>query len=69
MAQSPTDRAIVRSIIELSHALGLRVVAEGVEDAHIARLLSVAGCDLAQGWHYGAPMSPDVLVAWLAERS
>ncbi len=69
MAESPTDRAIVRSIIELSHALGLRVVAEGVEDGHIASLLAAAECDIAQGWHYGAPMSPDALVTWLAKRS
>jgi EAL domain-containing protein (putative c-di-GMP-specific phosphodiesterase class I) len=69
MADSPNDRAIVRSIIELSHALGLRVVGEGVEDAHIASLLSTAGCDLAQGWHFGAPMAPDAFVEWLAHRA
>jgi len=67
MANSPNDRAIVRSIIELSHALGLRVVAEGVEDEHISTLLGEAGCDLAQGWHYGKPMPPDAVARSLAE--
>ncbi len=67
MANSPSDRAIVRSVIELSHALGLRVVAEGVEDEHIGTLLDEAGCDVAQGWHYGTPMPPDAVAGWLAE--
>ncbi len=68
MANSPIDRAIVRSIIELSHTLGLRVVAEGVEEEPIGRLLAEAGCDLAQGWHYATPMPPDAVAGWLAER-
>jgi len=52
----PTDNAtIVRSTIDLGHGLGLRVVAEGVEDATSAALLSAWGCDLLQGYHFGRP--------------
>jgi diguanylate cyclase (GGDEF)-like protein len=68
MADDPDDEAIVRSTIDLSHALGLRVVAEGVEDDAVARLLADAGCDIAQGWRYGRPMPADGLTYWLARR-
>jgi EAL domain-containing protein (putative c-di-GMP-specific phosphodiesterase class I) len=51
----PRDAALVRSIIELGHALGLTMVAEGVEDAAQEAFLRDAGCDLAQGWLFGRP--------------
>ena len=57
-----TDHAsalIVTSTITLAHALGLRVVAEGVEDADTLRALADAGCDLVQGYYLGAPQAPD----------
>jgi diguanylate cyclase (GGDEF)-like protein len=66
MADDPDDEAIVRSIIELSGALGLRVVAEGVEDDRTRRLLLTSGCHVAQGWFYARPMPPDELEGWLA---
>ncbi|WP_329108171.1 EAL domain-containing protein [Micromonospora sp. NBC_01699] len=66
MATDADDAAIVRSVIELAGALGLRVVAEGVEDARTWRLLHAAGCDVAQGWFYARPMPAEELVAWLA---
>jgi len=47
------DASIVRSIIELARSLGLRVVAEGVENEATSQLLAEAGCDIAQGWYYG----------------
>ena len=53
MADDAYDASIVRSIIELARSLGLRVVAEGVEDEATSRLLADAGCDIAQGWYYG----------------
>ena len=46
---------LVRSTIELGHALGLRVVAEGVEDGDTLQLLSELGCDLAQGYYISHP--------------
>jgi diguanylate cyclase (GGDEF)-like protein len=66
MTADPDDEAIVRSIIELSGALGLRVVAEGVEDEATWRRLVDAGCHVAQGWYYARPMPADQLVSWLS---
>jgi EAL domain-containing protein (putative c-di-GMP-specific phosphodiesterase class I) len=65
MADDPDDAAIVRSIIELAGALGLRVVAEGVEDQRVLCALREAGCHVAQGWFHGRPMPPGELVGWL----
>ena len=48
--------AIVRSTVDLTHALGLRMVAEGVEDAGTLFILNELGCDRVQGWHLGRPM-------------
>ncbi|MEH1126588.1 putative bifunctional diguanylate cyclase/phosphodiesterase [Micromonospora sp. CPCC 206061] len=66
MATDADDAAIVRSVIELAGALGLRVVAEGVEDERTWRLLHAAGCHVAQGWFYARPMPADELVDWLS---
>jgi len=66
MARDPDDAAIVTSIIELADALGLRVVAEGVEEERTWRQLAAAGCHAAQGWFYARPMPADDLVTWLA---
>ncbi len=52
------DRQLVRSTIELGHALGLRVVAEGVEDAETLALLTELGCDVCQGYFIGMPEPP-----------
>ena len=51
-----TPAAIVRSTIDLAHALGLRVVAEGIEDEATWRLLRAVGCDAAQGYHLSRPI-------------
>ncbi len=50
MTRSNRDPLIVRSTIDLAHALGMRVVAEGVESQATLALLRVMGCDLAQGF-------------------
>jgi len=55
------NRAIVRATIELGHSLGLRVVAEGVEDAETYHLLAALGCDLAQGNFMCRPLPPQQL--------
>jgi diguanylate cyclase len=48
--------AIVRSTIELAHALGLRVVAEGVEDRQTLEAIESFGCDSAQGFYFSPPV-------------
>ncbi|HWE62178.1 MAG TPA: bifunctional diguanylate cyclase/phosphodiesterase, partial [Chloroflexota bacterium] len=60
------DHAIVRSIIELGHNLGLSVVAEGVEDRETWQGLQTAGCDTAQGFYLSRPVSAPDLDQWLA---
>lgn len=66
MASDDDDASIVRSIIELANALGMRVVAEGVEDERTWRRLAAQGCHVAQGWFYARPMRADELPGWLA---
>ena len=57
---------IVRSTIELGRSLGLRVVAEGVEDAPTWDELYALGCDVIQGFHISRPIAADELDLWLA---
>jgi diguanylate cyclase (GGDEF)-like protein/PAS domain S-box-containing protein len=52
---SDADRRLVQSIVMIARALGVRTVAEGVEDAATLSLLRDYGVDRAQGWHLGAP--------------
>ncbi|GAA1823541.1 bifunctional diguanylate cyclase/phosphodiesterase [Actinomadura chokoriensis] len=65
IAESPDDAVIVRSIVDLVRTLGLRSVAEGVEDPATAEALRDMGCDAAQGWHFGRPMDAPTATAWL----
>jgi diguanylate cyclase (GGDEF)-like protein len=65
MATDRGDAAIVRSVIDLARAFGLRVVAEGVEDERTWRRLAEAGCDAAQGWFHARPMPAPELAVWL----
>jgi len=69
MLHDPADRAITQAIIGLGHALGMRVVAEGVENEAEAELLRQSGCDELQGYHFGRPMPPHALKTWLQGRA
>lgn len=60
------DEVIVRSTIDLAHNLGLRVVAEGVEEEEVLTRLRCLGCDAAQGYHLGRPMPAHKLQEWLS---
>jgi EAL domain-containing protein (putative c-di-GMP-specific phosphodiesterase class I)/GGDEF domain-containing protein len=65
-----TDRdnaLIVRSIIDLSHNLGLKVVAEGVESAAARDMLKSFGCDEAQGYFYSRPQPAEIITNFLSE--
>jgi EAL domain-containing protein (putative c-di-GMP-specific phosphodiesterase class I) len=66
MLSSPTDAFIVRSVIALAHDVGLRVVAEGVEDASTHAALAELGCDVVQGYFLGMPVEADEMSARLA---
>ena len=62
------DAAIVRSTIDLAHSLGLRVVAEGVEDPATWSTLEDYGCDEAQGWLVAKALPATDICALLAQR-
>jgi diguanylate cyclase (GGDEF)-like protein len=67
VASDPSDLAIVRSTIELGHNLGLRVVAEGVEDQACWEQLARLGCDQAQGYHMSRPLALPEFENWLLD--
>jgi diguanylate cyclase (GGDEF)-like protein len=69
LLDSAEDEVVVRSIVNLVRALGIRSVAEGVESAEVAAALRVMGCDAAQGWHFSKPLGPALATAWLAEHA
>jgi len=59
------DAVIVRSVIDLGRNLGLRVVAEGVENEETSDYLARAGCTVAQGYLWSRPVPPEQLAEWL----
>jgi len=61
---SVEDRAIVRGVIDMAHALGLQAIAEGVEDAQQRDVLTELGCDLGQGYYWMAPVPLASLPGW-----
>lgn len=65
MLVDESDALIVRSTINLAHSLGLEVVAEGVETAAMWAHLSLAGCDVAQGYFISRPMAVPDFEVWL----
>ena len=65
LGQDAADTAIVKSVIDLAHALGLVVVAEGVEDGDQLTYLRKLGCDLAQGYFFARPQRAEDLEAQL----
>ena len=69
MLDSRSDAAIVRSVVELGHNLGMDVVAEGVESPEALRRLLDLGCDVTQGFLFSRPLPVGELRAWLAEHS
>jgi EAL domain-containing protein (putative c-di-GMP-specific phosphodiesterase class I) len=68
MHESRNDATIVRSTIDLARNLGLRVLAEGVEDAEVRDQLTALGCHLGQGYLFSRPLGGDELAAWAAGR-
>ncbi len=65
LSSDDTTVGIVRAVIDLSHALGVPAIAEGVETAEEWQMLRSLGCDGAQGWHIAFPMAAEQATAWL----
>jgi EAL domain-containing protein (putative c-di-GMP-specific phosphodiesterase class I) len=65
VGSDPHAAAIVEHTVALAHALGLRLVAEGVEDATTGAVLADLGCDIAQGYAIARPMPVDAFLIWL----
>jgi EAL domain-containing protein (putative c-di-GMP-specific phosphodiesterase class I)/GGDEF domain-containing protein len=63
--QDERKRALVATMIKLSHDLGQLVVAEGVETAPVAQFLAGAGCDQVQGYLYARPQAPEQFEEWI----
>jgi len=66
LADNPAHAAIVRSVVDLGHNLGLQVVAEGLETHEAVPILTATGCDVAQGYLLARPMPPGDLPEWMA---
>ena len=64
MVQDENDAVIVHSIIDLAHNIGIKVVAEGVEDKETYDMLKTLGCDAVQGFYISKPLSAVELVKW-----
>ncbi len=69
MTRDESDAAIVRASIELAQALGLQIVAEGVEDENMLRRLRELRCPVAQGIYISRPLTASELVEWLEKSS
>jgi EAL domain-containing protein (putative c-di-GMP-specific phosphodiesterase class I) len=64
LSSRPRDEAIVRATIRLAHELGVKVIAEGVEDSKTLDQLAALECDMAQGYYFSPPLPLAELVAW-----
>jgi EAL domain-containing protein (putative c-di-GMP-specific phosphodiesterase class I) len=65
LVRDPQTSSIVRAAVDLSHALGLDAVAEGVEDEATMERLTLLGCDRVQGYFIARPMPADAVLPWL----
>jgi predicted signal transduction protein with EAL and GGDEF domain len=68
MMHDESDLIIVRSTIHLGHDLGMKVIAEGVEDQGTLDRLASLGCDLIQSYHVSRPLPADAFTHWLIDR-
>ncbi|MFP5349694.1 MAG: putative bifunctional diguanylate cyclase/phosphodiesterase [Gammaproteobacteria bacterium] len=67
MVANHHDAVIVRSTVELGHNLGMKVIAEGVENQVVWDKLKALGCDSAQGYYMGRPVAADKFIEWLRQ--
>jgi EAL domain-containing protein (putative c-di-GMP-specific phosphodiesterase class I) len=64
LEHSADARAVIDAVLKLAHALGLKVVAEGVENQRQQQILTALGCDELQGFLFAKPMTARALLLW-----
>jgi EAL domain-containing protein (putative c-di-GMP-specific phosphodiesterase class I) len=64
LTSTPKDAAIVVATIDMAHALGLKVIAEGIETVEQRDFLRDHGCDDVQGYLYAAPLQATAFLKW-----
>ena len=69
MGEQPRQQLLVRSITEMAHALGFRVVAEGIETIDAFRMLRSWDCDEGQGYLMSRPLEASIFQDWMADRT
>ncbi|MGI8993161.1 MAG: putative bifunctional diguanylate cyclase/phosphodiesterase [Nocardioidaceae bacterium] len=69
LGENPREAALISAVPSLARAMGLSVVAEGIETTRQLALLRTLGCDLGQGYLWQTPLPRERLEAWLAERA
>jgi EAL domain-containing protein (putative c-di-GMP-specific phosphodiesterase class I) len=69
VAENPADQELVNATIAMAHGLGLKVVAEGVETHAQLNYLRARGCEFAQGYLFGRPVSPGQFSALLNQQN
>lgn len=69
MLEDKNKVAIVRAILSLADALGLKTTAEGVESIELSRTLAALGCAMGQGFHYSGPLDSDAAYSYLLARN
>jgi EAL domain-containing protein (putative c-di-GMP-specific phosphodiesterase class I) len=67
MIGRPDSHTIVTSIVGLAHNLGLRVIAEGIENADQLHALTALGCEYGQGYHFARPLPAGEIETLLAD--
>ncbi len=68
ITENTADRELVKASISMAHSLGLKVVAEGVETIEQLNLLTIQGCDIAQGYYFSKPVSAEKITAMLKKQ-
>ncbi|UDF04904.1 EAL domain-containing protein [Asticcacaulis sp. AND118] len=66
ICDNKADRAVMKSTIQLAHALGMKAVAEGIETLQVLSLLTRMGCDMGQGYYIARPMDAKAFLARMA---
>lgn len=69
MITDDNNAMIVRSTIDLAHNLGMKVIAEDIENKDASDLLTILGCDLGQGYYFSHPISDVKLEKWIVSRN